>query len=232
MSSLIGVLRSVRERLSVPLLAMMLAAVLLCGSLVGSAFGASPAKLISEALRDAKKADKDATKAQASAKTADVDATNSTVGAAHILDGAVTSTKLAAGAVGSGQLAAGAVGGGALADGAVTASKLAAGSVGSAQIAAGSVTIQHFSGTSENTTFSLPAIGANTCSTAEIADPGAAVTDFPMVSFPGPTNLPIEVSATPERVDTVGSVRVKFCNASTTSAAAVSGVNAEVITLR
>jgi hypothetical protein len=259
MSSLVSFSRSVRRRSSPPVLAIALAALVLCGSVVGSAFGVSPAKLVSEALKEAKTAEKNATKAQASAKsaekaakTADADATTSAVGTARIQDGAVTSTKLAAGsvgpaqlaagsvgpaqvaagAVGPDQLAAGAVGTAAIADGAVTGAKLTAGSVGSAQIAPGSVTIQHLSGTSESTTFSLPAVAGSTCSTAEISDPGAATTDFPMVSFPGPTNLPLQVSATPLKVDVAGSVRVKFCNGTATDAAVVSGVNVEVITLR
>jgi hypothetical protein len=146
----------------------------------------------------------------------------------------VTSGKLVSGAVGSSQLATGGVGSTDLADGAVTSAKLASGSVGSSQIVRGSVSIGDLSGTSTNTTFSLPAVDANSCITAEVSDPDAAITDFPMISFPGPTNLPLELSATVLRVDIAGSVRVKFCNGTGVDAGAVAvpGVNIEVVTLR
>jgi hypothetical protein len=96
----------------------------------------------------------------------------------------------------------------------------------------GSISIADLSGTSANTTFSLPAVNANTCSTAEVPDAGAAITDFPMISFPGPTSLPLQLSATVLRVDTAGSVRVKFCNGTSVDDAGVTGVNIEVVTLR
>ena len=83
-----------------------------------------------------------------------------------------------------------------------------------------------------NTTFDLPPVEASTCSTAEVSDAGATITDFPMISFPGPTNLPLELSATVLRVDTAGSVRVKLCNGTGVGAAAVTGVNIQVVTLR
>jgi hypothetical protein len=43
------------------------------------------------------------------------------------------------------------------------------------------------------TTADIPAVGGQTCSTAEVSVPGASVDDFPMVSFPGPTNLPLQI---------------------------------------
>jgi hypothetical protein len=149
-----------------------------------------------------------------------------------LADGAVTGAKLASGAVGSTQLATGGVESTNLAEGAVTSAKLASGSVGNSQIVPRSVSMGDLAGTSTTTAFDLPAVEANTCSTAEVSDAGAATTDFPMISFPGPTNLPLELSATVLRVDTAGSVRVKFCNGTSVDAAAVTGVNIEVVTLR
>jgi hypothetical protein len=154
------------------------------------------------------------------------------VGSATLAGGAVTSANLAGGAVGSTQLAPGGVGSANLADGAVTSAKLGSGSVGGSQIVPRSVSLGDLSGTSTNTTFELPAVEANTCSTAEVSDAGAATSDFPMISFPGPTNLPLQLSATAIRVDIAGSVRVKFCNGTNVDAAAVTGVNIEVVTLR
>jgi hypothetical protein len=149
-----------------------------------------------------------------------------------LADGAVTSAKLASGAVGSTQLTTGGVESTNLADGAVTSDKLASGSVGNSQIVPRSVSMGDLAGTNTTTAFDLPAVDANTCSTAEVSDAGAATTDFPMISFPGPTNLPLELSATVLRVDTAGSVRVKFCNGTSVDAASVTGVNIEVVTLR
>jgi hypothetical protein len=154
------------------------------------------------------------------------------VGSGALASGAVTSEKLASGAVGSTQLATGGVTSTNLAAEAVTSSKLASGSVGSSQIVPRSVSIEDLSGTNTDTTFELPEVDANTCGTAEVPDAGAAITDFPMISFPGPTNLPLQLSATALRVDIAGSVRVKFCNGTSVDAAAVPNVNIEVVTLR
>jgi hypothetical protein len=239
MSPFISVTRRVRRRSAPPMVAVLLATTLFLASFALPAFGLSTTKLISEALSTAKKAeknaknaDKEAKKADTDARSADADAKNSSVGTARLQAGAVTADKLAGGAVGSTQLATGGVASTDLANGAVTADKLAAASVGNAQIARGSVSITDLSGTSMATSFDLPAVGANTCSTAEVSDTGAATSDFPLVSFPGPTNLPLDVSATVLRVDIAGSVRVKFCNGSNVDAAAVTGVNVEVVTLR
>ncbi len=231
MSPFISVTRRVHRRPTPPVIAVLLATTVLLASFALPAFGLSTTKLISEALSTAKKADKDAKKADKDARSADTDAKNSSVGTVRLQDGAVTANKLATGAVGSTQLATGGVASADLADGAVTGPKLASGSVGGSQIVPGSVSIGDLSGTSVNTTFDLPAVDANTCSTAEVSDPGAAITDFPMISFPG-TNLPLELSATVLRVDTAGSVQVKFCNGTSVDAAAVTGVNTEVVTLR
>jgi streptogramin lyase len=232
MSPFISVARRARRRPAPPVIAVLLATTVLLASFALPAFGLSPTKLIAEALSTAKKADKDAKKADKDARSADTDAKNSSVGTVRLQDGAVTADKLAGGAVGSTQLATGGVASVDLANGAVTAAKLAAGSVGSSQIVPGSVSIDDLSGTSANTTFTLPAVGADTCSTAEVSDPGATTTDFPMVSFPGPSNLPLQVSATVLRVDAAGSVRVKFCNGTATNAGVVTNVNVEIVTLR
>jgi hypothetical protein len=252
MSPFISVARRARRRPAPPVIAVLIAATVLLASFALPAFGFSPTKLISEALSTAKKADKEAKKADKDAKSADNDAKSSIVGTSRLQDGAVTASKIAAGAVGNGQLAGNSVGsnnivagsvgsaalaGGAvtsanLAEGAVTSAKLASGSVGGSQIAPRSVSLGDLSGTSTNTTFELPPVEANTCSTAEVSDAGAATSDFPMISFPGPTNLPLELSATALRVDIVGSVRVQFCNGTSVNAAAVTGVNIEVVTLR
>jgi streptogramin lyase len=232
MSPFISVARRTRRRPAPPVFAVLLATTVLLASFALPAFGLSPTKLIAEALSTAKKADKDAKKADKDARSADADAKNSSVGTVRLQDGAVTAIKLAGGAVGSTQLATGGVASVDLANGAVTGAKLASGSVGSSQIVPGSVSIADLSGTNANTTFDLPAVGANTCSTADVSDPGATTTDFPMVSFPGPSTLPLQVSATVLRVDTAGSVRVKFCNGTGSDAAGVAGLNVEVVTLR
>jgi hypothetical protein len=232
MSPFISVTRRARRRPAPPVIAVLLATAVLLASFALPAFGLSTTKLISEALRTAKKADKDAKKADKDAKNADRDAKNSAVGTVRLQDGAVTAGKLASGAVGSSQLASGGVASADLADGSVTGAKLASGSVGSSQIVPGSVSIHDLSGTSANTTFDLPAVSGNTCATAEVSDPGAAITDFPVVSFPGPTNLPFALSATVLRVDIAGSVRIKFCNGTSSGASGVTNVNIEVVTLR
>jgi hypothetical protein len=232
MSPFISVTRRARHRPAPPVIAVLVATIVLLASFALPAFGLSTTKLISEALSTAKKADKDAKKADKDARSADRDAKNSSVGTVRLEDGAVTSAKLATGAVGSTQLATGGVASADIADSAVTGSKLASGSVGSSQIDPGSVSIRDLSGTSVNTTFDLPPVEASTCSTAEVSDTGAALSDFPMISFPGPINLPLQLSATVLRVDTVGMVRVKFCNGTGVDAAAVTGVNIEVVTLR
>jgi hypothetical protein len=232
MSPFISVTRRARRRPAPPVIAVLVATTVLLASFALPAFGLSTTKLISEALSTAKKADKDAKKADKDARSADTDAKNSAVGTVRLQDGAVTSAKLAGGAVGSTQLATGSVASADLAAGAVTGDKLAPGSVGSSQIVPGSVSIVDLSGTSVNTSFDLPGVSANTCGTADVPDPGAAITDFPMISFPGPTNLPLALSATVLRVDTVGMVRVKFCNGTATDVAAVTGLNVEVVTLR
>jgi hypothetical protein len=211
-SPFISVTRRARRRPAPLVIVVLLVATVLLASFALPAFGLSPTKLISEALSTAKKADKDAKTAEKDAQSADKDAKNSTVGTSRLQDGAVTADKLA--------------------NGAVTSAKLASGSVGSTQIVRGSVSIDDLSGTSTNTTFDLPEVDPNTCSTAEVPDADAAITDFPMISFPGPTSLPLEVSATVLRVDIAGSVRVKFCNGTGVDAAAVTGVNIEVVTLR
>jgi hypothetical protein len=238
MSPFISVTRRARRRPAPPVIAVLVATAVLLASFALPAFGLSTTKLISEALSTAKKADKDAKKADndarsagKDARSADADAKNSAVGTVRLQDGAVTNAKLASGAVGSTQLATGSVASADLADSAVTGDKLASGSVGSSQIVPGSVSIHDLSGTSANTTLDLPAVAANTCSTAEVSDAGAALGDFPMISFPGPTNLPLELSATVLRVDTVGMVRVQFCNGTNVGAGAA-GVNVEVVTLR
>jgi hypothetical protein len=255
MSPFISVTRRARRRPAPPIIAVLLATTVLLASFVAPAFGLSPTRLISQALSTAKRA-------IAEAKTADKDAKNSAVGTGRLRNGAITADKLAAGAVGNTQLGdnsvgannliAGSVGSATLADGAVTGSKLAGGAVGtsqlaiasvasanlangavtSAKLASSSVSIANLSGTSTSTTFNLPAVTANTCSTAEVPDAGAGVADFPMISFPGPVNLPLGLSATALRVDVAGSVRVKFCNGTSVDASAVTGVNVEVITLR
>jgi hypothetical protein len=225
MSPFISGTRRARRRPAAPIIAVLLAAAVLLASFAMPALGLSPTKLIAEALSTAKKADY-------VAKKADKDAKNSTVGTSRLRDGAVTADKIATGAVGHDQLANNSVGSATLAGGAVTSDKLATGSVGPSQIVPGSVSINDLSGTDTNTVFDLPAVDANTCSTAEVSDPDAAITDFPMISFPGPTNLPLDLSATVLRVDTPGSVRVKLCNGTSVDAAAVTGVNIEVVTLR
>jgi hypothetical protein len=255
MSPFISVTRRVRRRPAPPIIAVLLATTVLLASFAVPAFGLSPTKLISQALSTAKRA-------LVQAKKADRDANDSAVGTGRLQNGAVTADKLAVGAVGNAQLGdgsvgtnnliAGSVGSATLADAAVTGSKLAGGAVGtsqlatgsvasanlangavtSAKLASGSVSLANLSGTSTSTTFNLPAVSANTCSTAELPDAGAGVTDFPMVAFPGPVSLPLGLSATALRVDTAGSVRVKFCNGTSVDAAAVTGVNVEVVTLR
>jgi hypothetical protein len=242
MSPFISVRRGERRRPAAPVIAVLLATTVLLASFALPAFGLSPAKLLSRALSTAKKADKDAKKAEKDAKSANANALNSTVGTTRLQNGAVTVEKIAAGAVGNGQLAGnavaagniipGSIGSAALATGAVTGDKLAPGSVGNSQIVPASVSIADLSGANTNTTFDIPEVTANTCSTAEVADAAAATSDFPMISFPGPTNLPLQLSATVLRVDTAGSVRVKLCNGTGVDAAAVSGVNIEVVTLR
>jgi hypothetical protein len=225
LSMLMNTIRRMRRPRAVSVLAVALAALVLCASLALPAFGLSPSKLIAEALKESKKADKDATRADKDAKT-------SPVGTARLQDGAVTSTKIAAGAVGAAQLSPGAVGTADLANRAVTSATLAPGSVGQSQLAQGSVTIKDLSGTSVSTTVDVPTVLANTCATVEIPDSGAAITDFPLVSFPGPTNLPLQLSGTPVKVDIAGSVRVKLCNGTGADVSAVTGLDVVVVTLR
>jgi hypothetical protein len=119
-----------------------------------------------------------------------------------------------------------------LGNGAVTTSRIAPGAVNTSNLANGSVSLAKLAGLDVTTTVDVPALSGQTCGTAEVSVPGASVGDFPMVSFPGPTNLPLQISATTLRFDVAGFLRVKFCNGTASDAAAVVGVNINVIALR
>jgi hypothetical protein len=118
-----------------------------------------------------------------------------------------------------------------LGKGAVTTSRIASGAVTATNLADGSVSLTKLAGLDLTTTVDVPSVDAQTCSTAEVSVPGATVEGFPLVSFPGPVNLPLEISATVLRFDTPGDLRVKFCNGTAVDAAAVVGVNIRVIAL-
>jgi hypothetical protein len=189
--------------------------------------GPSTLSIAKKALKQANKAEKDARKSSVTSHRL----VNGAVTTSKIADGAITAIKIAPGATGNANIADGSLTSSKLADGSVTSSKLADGSVSGAKISDGSVTLKHLAGTDYTGTYDIASVPANTCQTQVVAVPGARVGQFPILAFVGDAALPRDLLITAIKVNAADSVRVKICDPTTGATLAAPGVQIRFITL-
>jgi hypothetical protein len=242
MNPFISVSRRRRRRPS-SVLAVAIAATFLFAALAMPALGVSPATLAARALKTARGALKLAKKADKDAKTVKIGGSRILGGAvtgSKIANGTITGVKIASGSVGRDELAKngvtgdriadGAIGTSKLADGTVTNVKLGDGSVGGSKIIAGSVRVKDLAGTDAIGSLDINGLSGGNCVTGAIAIAGAQPGQFPLLSFPGPVMPPANVEITALDVSAPGTVEVKACNP-TNSSATATGIGIRVITL-
>lgn len=131
--------------------------------------------------------------------------------------GSVTNSKLAAGSVTSSKLGTSSVTSSAIASSAVGSSELASGAVTVDKIGSNSITRAKISGADVTGSLGGVSLGAGNCADVTAGASGAAVDDIVMVSLQANTTLPSKFIMLPGRVDSAGSVVLRFCNIGTTT---------------
>lgn len=129
----------------------------------------------------------------------------------------VTNSKIAAGAISSSKLGSSSVTSTAIAASAVDTSELASGAVTEAKIASNSVTRAKISGGDVTGTLGGVSLGGGGCADVNAGASGTAPGDIVLVNLQAGVTLPSKFIMLPARVDSAGTVTLRFCNIGTTT---------------
>lgn len=129
----------------------------------------------------------------------------------------VTNSKIAAGAISSSKLGPSSVTSAAIAASAVDTSELASGAVTEAKIASNSVTRAKISGADVSGTLGGVSLAGGNCADVNAGASGTALGDIVLVNLQAGVTLPSKFIMLPARVDSAGTVSLRFCNIGTTT---------------